>query len=263
MRIQLPYKLFISFLLAFVLNNVQGQFNNSWIDYNKTYYKIKVGQTGLYRIPFAVLQSNGLAAADAASFQLWRNGQEVPLFTSIPAGVLGTNDFIEFFGEMNDGKVDESLYSRVGLQLANKWSLQTDTAIYFLTVNTTSPNRRLTASQNNVALNTLPAEPYFTYTFSKNYKDQINPGYASVVGTSYLYSSSYDMGEGWSSRNITPATPLVEQQNYFVAPGGPAPTFRINAYGAAPNNRRFQVMINGTMLVDNPMNFFTASVVEI
>ena len=263
MRIQLPYKLFFAFLLAFVFNNIQAQFNNSWIDYSKTYYKIKVGQTGLYRIPYAVLQSNGLSAADASSFQLWRNGQEVPLFTSIPAGVFGANDFIEFFGEINDGKVDESLYSRVGLQLANKWSLQTDTAIYFLTVNNTSPNRRLTAEQNNVALNTLPAEPYFNYTFSKNYKDQINPGYASVVGTSYIYSSSYDMGEGWSSRNITPTTPLVEQQNYFVAPGGPAPTFRINAYGIAPNNRRFQVMINGTMLIDNPMNFFTASVVEI
>lgn len=263
MQHHLRYKFFFSLLLAFVLSNVNAQFNNSWIDYNKTYYKIKVGQTGLYRIPYTVLQSNGLSSADASSFQLWRNGQEVPLFVSIPTGVLGVADYLEFFGEINDGKLDEALYSRPGLQLANKWSLQTDTAIYFLTINTASANKRLVASQNNVALNTLPVEPYFNYTFSKHYKDQVNPGYASVVGTSYIYSSSYDAGEGWSSRNITPTTPLVEQQNYFVAPGGPAPTFRINAYGIAPNNRRFQVMINGTMVVDNAMNFFSPSVIDI
>ena len=263
MRTQLSYKLFIAVLFTCMLNNGYAQFNNSWIDYTKTYYKIKVGQSGLYRIPFSVLQSNGLGTTDASSFQMWRNGQEVPIYTSIPSGVFGINDFVEFYGEINDGKVDESLYSRVGLQLSNKWSLQTDTAVYFLTVNTSSPNKRLIASQNNVALNTLPVEPFFNYTFSKNYKDQINPGYASVVGTSYIYSSSYDMGEGWSSRNVTPTTPLVEQQNYFVAPGGPAPIFRINAYGIAPNNRRFQVMINGVMVVDNPMNFFTPSVLEI
>ena len=171
MQLQLPYKLFLSLLLIFLFNNVHAQFNNSWIDYTKTYYKIKVGQSGLYRIPFSVLQSNGLGTTDASSFQMWRNGQEVPIYTSIPSGVFGINDFVEFYGEINDGKVDESLYSRVGLQLSNKWSLQTDTAVYFLTVNTSSPNKRLIASQNNVALNTLPVEPFFNYTFSKNYKE--------------------------------------------------------------------------------------------
>jgi flagellar hook assembly protein FlgD len=263
MRKNIPYKFLFSLLLAFVVSNANAQFKNSWIDYNKTYYKIKVGQTGLYRIPYSVLQSIGISSADAASFQLWKNGQEVPLFISIPTGILSASDYIEFFGEINDGKLDEELYSRPGLQLANKWSLQTDTSVYFLTINTASANKRLVATQNNVALNTLPVEPYFNYTFSKHYKDQINPGYASVVGTTFIYSSSYDAGEGWSSRNITPATPLVEQQNYFVAPGGPAPAFRINAYGTASNNRRFQVMINGTMVVDNAMNFFTPSIVDI
>jgi hypothetical protein len=71
------------------------------------------------------------------------------------------------------------------------------------------------------------------------------------------------MGEGWSSRSITPTTPLVEQQNYYVAPGGPAPTFSINAYGNAPNNRRLQVLVNGTQVIDNAMNFFTPSVLEL
>ncbi|MEY4628175.1 MAG: hypothetical protein RLZZ595_501, partial [Bacteroidota bacterium] len=263
MQLQNIHKALFTLFLAFCFAGVQAQYNNEWIDYNKPYYKIKVGQTGLYRIPYSVLQENGLASNSASTFQMWRNGQEVALYTSIPTGVFGTNDFIEFFGEMNDGKADDALYSRPGLQLANKWSLQTDTAVYFLTINTSGTNKRIVAAQNNVAINTLPSEPYFMYTFSKHYRDQVNPGYASVVGSSYIYSSSYDMGEGWSSRAVTPTTPLVEQQNYFVAPGGPAPTFRINAYGNAPNNRRLQVLVNGTPVVDNAMNFFTPSVLEL
>ena len=263
MQLKNIHKALFSLLMVLCFAGVQAQYNNEWIDYNKSYYKIKVGQTGLYRIPFTVLQENGLSANQATAFQLWRNGQELPIYTSIASGVLGANDFIEFFGELNDGKADEALYSRPGLQLANKWSLQTDTAMYFLTINLNGANKRIVSSQNNVALNTLPAEPYFMYTFAKNYKDQVNPGYASVVGSSYIYSSSYDMGEGWSSRSITPNTPLVEQQNYYVAPGGPAPTFRINAYGNAPNNRRLQVLVNGTQVIDNAMNFFTPSVLEL
>ena len=263
MQLKNIHKALFSLLMVLCFAGVQAQYNNEWIDYSKSYYKIKVGQTGLYRIPFTALQENGLSANQATAFQLWRNGQEVPIYTSIASGVLGASDFIEFFGEMNDGKADEALYSRPGLQLANKWSLQTDTAIYFLTINLNGANKRIVSSQNNVALNTLPVEPYFMYTFARNYKDQVNPGYASVVGSSYIYSSSYDMGEGWSSRSITPTTPLVEQQNYYLAPGGPAPTFRINAYGNAPNNRRLQVLVNGTQVIDNAMNFFTPSVLEL
>ena len=102
MQKHITYKLIFSMLLAFVMSNADAQFNNSWIDYNKTYYKIKVGQTGLYRIPYTILQSSGISSADASSFQMWRNGQEVPLFISTPIGVLGTADYIEFFGEIND-----------------------------------------------------------------------------------------------------------------------------------------------------------------
>jgi hypothetical protein len=43
----------------------KAQYNNEWIDYNKTYYKFKVGATGLYRIPQSVLQSNGMGSNPA------------------------------------------------------------------------------------------------------------------------------------------------------------------------------------------------------
>src|SRR5205809_722806 len=85
-------------------------YNNEWIDYNKTYYKFKIGANGLYRISQSTLNSIGLGSTDAQNFQLWRNGQEITLYTSVATGPLGASDYLEFWGEMNDGKPDKQLY---------------------------------------------------------------------------------------------------------------------------------------------------------
>ncbi len=174
-------------------------YNNEWINYSKTYYKFKVGKTGVYRIPQSVLSSAGLSSTPAEQFQLWRNGKQVPVYTSIATGVFTSADYIEFWGLMNDGKSDRELYRKPEWQMNDKWSLETDTSTYFLTTETNiSANLRLQITINNVAGNTLPADPYFMYTTGKYYRDRINAGYAVNVGE-YLYSSSYDKGEGWSS----------------------------------------------------------------
>src|SRR5205823_1388836 len=89
-------------LLLCTTVTIAQQYNNEWIDYSKTYYKFKIGRNGLYRISQGTLQANGLGSVAAQSFQLWRNGQQVPLFTSVANGTLGTSDFIEFYGVMND-----------------------------------------------------------------------------------------------------------------------------------------------------------------
>ena len=249
-----------AFMLCTLTSN--AQFNNEWIDFSKTYYKFKVGETGLYRIPFSTLQANGLSAVPANQFQLWRNGKEVTLYTSVSTGLLSPNDFIEFFGVMNDGKADAPLYKKPEFQIADKWSLQTDTAAYFLTVNQ-SANARLVNTPNVIAGNSIAAEPYFMYTLAKNYKDQINPGFASIVGI-YVYSSSYDNGEGWTSRSIAPNSPIVDQYNdLFVANSPLEASLKVTAYGNALSNRSLQVLVNGSKLIDQQMDYFTAAINEI
>ncbi len=254
----------VFFVAAFMLCtlNSNAQFNNEWIDFSKTYYKFKVGETGLYRIPFSTLQANGLSAVPANQFQLWRNGKEVALFTSVSTGLLGSNDFIEFFGVMNDGKADAPLYKKPEFQLADKWSLQTDTAAYFLTVNQ-SANARLVNTPNVITGNSIAAEPYFMYTLAKNYKDQINPGFASIVGI-YVYSSSYDNGEGWTSRSIAPNSPIVDQYNdLFVANSPLEASLKVTAFGNALSLRSLQVIVNGSKLIDQKMDYFSAAIKEI
>src|SRR5215216_4200379 len=85
-------------------------YNNEWIDHSKTYYKFKVGKTGLYRISQTALSTIGLGSTSAPDFQLWRNGSQVPIYTSVASGNLSSSDYIEFWGVRNDGKPDKDLY---------------------------------------------------------------------------------------------------------------------------------------------------------
>ncbi len=111
---------------------------------------------------------------------------------------------------------------------------------------------------NNVAGNSLPAEPFFMHRQPIDYKTKLNPGLAAVVGE-YVYSSSYDPGETWSSRDITRTTPLVENlSNLFVANAGPAASLEIAASGNAFNTRNVQVFVNNNQVLNQTMNFFGA-----
>lgn len=257
------------FLFALLITSglaAQSQvFNNEWIDYSKTYYKFKVGKTGLFRISHSVLLSAGLGATPAEQFQLWRNGAQVPIYTSVASGSFSSSDYIEFWGKMNDGKPDKELFRLPEYHLNDKWSLETDTASYFLTVNAvTAQNLRLENTANNVAGNSQPAEPYFMHTAGNYFKNQINKGYAVNVGE-YLYSSSYDKGEGWTSSEINSSyssgSPNFGKnvfvfKNLFAYPGGPDPVFEIAASGNAINTRRYYAQINSDSIISQNVDFF-------
>jgi len=240
--------------------SAQRPFNNEWIDFSKTYYKFRVGKDGLYRISAATLATAGLGSAQAQHFQLWRNGVEVPIYTSVATGALSGSDYIEFWGKMNDGKPDKELYRDSSFQLNDKWSLISDSSTYFLTVNTTGNNRRLQPTANNVAGNTLPVEPYFIHTAGIYFKDKINNGLFYIVGTDHLFSSSYDQGEGWTSGDIprNSTYPINNLGPFYPAAAGPAPTIRANVSGNAYNSRYYRIAINGDSVLGSPvpyMNF--------
>ena len=246
------------FLFASLLSQSQV-FNNEWINYSRTYYKFKVGTTGLYRISQPTLAAIGISSTPAEQFQLWRNGQQIPLYTSVQTGSLTNTDYIEFWGEMNDGKPDSVLYkfSQDQLQLNNKWSLETDTAAYFLTVNPAGGNSRFVPTTYSLP-SAIPIEPYFIHTQGIYYREKLNPGYAAVVGE-YVYSSAYDQGEGWTSNDIgTNQTRLIPYLNLnpYTGVGAPAPILKINATGNALNPRQIEVKVNGSIVQNITMDFF-------
>jgi hypothetical protein len=232
-------------------------YSNSWIDYNKTYYKFSIGKTGLFRIPQSTLNAIGLGSTPAEQFQLWRNGEEVSLYTTIASGPLGAADYIEFWGLMNDGKKDTKLYRDPDYQLSDHYSLQTDTAAYFLTVNPAGGNLRFVNDANNVSGTTLTPEPYFMNLRGVYYRNVLNTGYGLPLG-SYVYSSSYDIGEGWCSGDISPSgglSAVMDSLNIYTS--GPNASFTFATAGNALNNRNIRIKFYNTVIDDEPMAFFT------
>jgi hypothetical protein len=253
-------RILLTLAIAFFTLAAHAQLNNSWIDYSKTYYKFKVANDSLCRINQSALQALGLQNTPAEHFQLWRNGKQVRLYTSVATGPLGTGDFIEFWGQMNDGKPDLDLYRDQDYQLNDKYSLNTDTSSYFLTVNPVAANNLRYAQSANVISGTLTADAYFMRRMEENYKNQINRGYAAVIGE-YVYSSSYDIGEGWTSNGIFTGFSLSKvftDMNVYTAGPPNSLSVTVSAVGDALYTRDLVVRLFNTVVtpVPNPMPFF-------
>lgn len=236
-------KIFFAVLL-FLAANANAQFNNSWIDYNKTYYKFTLSTDGLYRISQASLPA-ALQGVNADHFQFWRNGQQVRVYTSVSNAVLGPSDYIEFWGLANDGVPDKELFRNTDFQLNDKYSFETDTASYFITVNTAGSNLRF-ASMVNTAPSAATPDAYYMKTTDTYFKTKINRGLANQVGE-YVYSSSYDQGESWTTGDIVTGSNFSFQlpgANVYAAAPPNSASIRVHAAGNAPNNRNLVVRIN-------------------
>ncbi len=250
-------------------------YRNEWIDYSKTYYKFKLGtafgsdafgdakKKGLCRISQANLSAAGIATANAEYIQLWRNGEQVPIYTSVQTGALSGTDYVEFWGEINDGKLDADLYRDPEFQLSDYWSLQTDTAHYFLTINTnTAQNKRLVPTANTIVGNTLSATDFFNYTVQRSFRRRIQAGFSAVLGQR-LYSSSYDRGEGYMSKplGIMGNTCDKEEEipvffgNLYPYLSGPGMTVKVNAVGNAQNSRTLKIMLNNDSIAGVQMDY--------
>jgi hypothetical protein len=254
---RLMMKRIFTLLFLIIGFTAAAQYNNEWINFSQQYFKFKVGAKGLYRIPKSVLDNAGIGAASVENLELWRNGEKVPFYTTAASGPLNAGGYIEFWGEGNDGKPDKALYRNPLYQHTTEKSLLTDTAVYFLSVNTTQTGFRYNEVANDLSGPLPAAEPYFMHKAGIYYKDKINAGFAAVVGE-YVYSSSYDKGEFWSSNPIRPSTPLTTAISGLpVYTGGLDATLSYGAMGDALNARTLRVSLNSNLLVDTIMDYFT------
>lgn len=266
--------LYLLILTGFTYTTSAQAYQNEWIEYNKTYYKFKIGPFGydivgapvrrhIVRIPQTTLAAAGLGTIPSEQFQLWRDGQEVPIYISKPSGILSSTDYIEFIGEVANGFPDKQLYSDTSYQLSDVWNLESDSAAYFLTVNPLGNNKRFVNTPNNVSGATIPAEKNFMFTTGRYYRTFINNGDGLFLEQN-LYLSQYGRGEGFSSRpvrsNSSPLGGGQMPQNFpslFADTSGPAMTARINLIGNAPNNRDVKIWLNNDSLIQFNMGYFS------
>ncbi len=114
-------------------------YGNEWISFSSSandYYRFRLKDRGVYRISATELSSAGinLAQVNGANFQIYYRGAEIPLYTSTP-GPLNSNDYIEFYADVNDGSLDSVLYKEKDWQVHRYKSIFSDSSCFFLTCN--------------------------------------------------------------------------------------------------------------------------------
>jgi hypothetical protein len=227
-------------------------FGNEWINYAQPYYKIQVAQNGIYRLSHDYLTQAGISGVDPRTFQLFRRGKEVAIHVSGEAdGQFGPADFIEFYGEKNDGKLDVELYKDPAHQIHRLYSLYTDTAAYFLTWGAGSGKRM--AEQN---ANTPEVTPSSVFYHTQSDARAFSWTYGKFHGQSRM--PWMDAGEGFLVSNNTPINYTFSGLKN-VETTGFKPQLDIAIEGGYPGAHSLDVFVvlpsGGTRLIDNISNF--------
>ncbi len=234
-------KLITGLLLIFALTGWSQPYGNEWIKFNQRYFKIKLAEDGVYRINAASLQQAGvpITTIAAARIKMFRRGQEISLNKIASGGFL---DYLEFYGEKNDGRLDSILYEDPSYQIHPYHSLFTDTASYFLTWNQTETGESMSTS--NLGDNSgLTAEPYHLNESLKLQTNAYSPGTKFGFG-SELSSGEYVEGEGWTGSFFT----KNQSQTFTFNLGdfdntGPVPSLEIGLIGGNSLTHKSQIRV--------------------
>lgn len=189
------------FVNAFTLN-AQNRFGNEWITPGARYLKLSVNQTGIYRLNIEDIRNADAAflQTNPANWQLFFRGKEVAIrVVGQQDGVFGNQDYVEFYGESNNGSQDSLLY-RPQKRLHPYQTLFSDKSAYFLTHNPAQAGKRI--PELNISPATLSPEKFhiqetvqaFTSDYTFNNLKGIEP---------FLQQSYFEPGEGWSGPILT------------------------------------------------------------
>ncbi|WP_276365676.1 C25 family cysteine peptidase [Chryseolinea sp. H1M3-3] len=189
--------LFVLILIIVSLKSV-AQVGNEWIDFNQVYFKIPVAKEGIYRLNFADLQAAGFPVnTNPKRIQLFHRGIEQAIFVEGEDDTqFDPTDFIEFYGQKNDGTLDAGLYKPASSQPHSYYNLFSDTTSYFLTVGPMNGKRISPFYEENTG--NLSAETY-------HWDEKLllwNNDYATGIDYGEILNTFFDVGEGWMSHRI-------------------------------------------------------------
>jgi hypothetical protein len=204
-----------------------GKFGNEWIDYSKTYYKFKISEDGIYRIPATHLQLSGvdMSRLNENSVQIFHKGQEIPVHVQMNGAVV---DYLEFYASKNRGILDAELYTNG--QFNPEYSLISDSAAYFLSLGSNGKRyQNLNANLNNLPqkeaffMSRAVAMPTLTWNAGKTY---------NIAGAQFS-KSSFEYGEGFGGSLLTTQNISINTPNSYN--GTAVAELRMYSEGASHN----------------------------
>ncbi|MGB1204179.1 MAG: C25 family cysteine peptidase [Chitinophagales bacterium] len=248
-------------LFLFQLSFLQAQttYTNDWIDFDKTYYEIKVIENGLHRISATSLAAENLPLTPDF-YQLYNKGKEVPFYIHNPAGNFDNNDYIEFYGQRNDGELDTQLYWYESHQPSKTLSLFCDTATYYLVVSDANNNLRHNNFENNLN-NAPPKDNYFWHTNSVVTANQHYEGKPFRLGGINNHFADFESGEGFISVPIDIGNDqswnvwtrsIYTQNNALQATVSTKIIGMSNDFDVNPDHH-IQIKVNGNTAIDDEL----------
>lgn len=196
------YALLVFSILTFHFTYAQS-LGNEWINHNQQYFKFKITQKGIYQISHADLKTAGFPTnVNPEKIQLFRLGQQQTIFIKGEEDKrLDETDYIEFYAEGNDGKLDSLLYAPTQSQPHQYYSLYSDTASYFFTycIDNQISKRMIISQKTNI--HNLKPEPFHWEEMLQLFNSSYAEGQPNPVGVSLssgVMDSNYSYGKGWT-----------------------------------------------------------------
>ena len=239
-------------LFAQMWNGNDTLYGNEWIQYEQTYTKIPVAESGVYRLSYESLSELGLPIDGIPTnrIQVFHQGEEIPIYIS-SSNFMSNGDYIEFYGQKNRGALDQFLFEDAENQLLNpEYSLFTDTSAYYLTwLLADGLVQRYETIANEV--NNPPAvETSFMREVSTVFSQQYFKKYARISGST-IYYSHFEIGEGFGSRSINQilasgsTTQDVQLTLNNLVQNGPNGTLEAR-FATGPGGHQQTIRINGS-----------------
>jgi hypothetical protein len=196
-------KIILLITISFLFNSFSfSQFlGNEWIQYSQSYYKIYAHENGIFRIDYNTLLNAGIPinSINPKNLHLISRGQEQYIYIKGESdNVFNPGDYIEFYGQKNDGWLDSLLYVKPSYQVNLNYSLFSDSSAYFLTWDNSTNHKRM-ALDNDINFSSYAAVPYVFKTSRVDYTSTYFAGYIDAMG---LSDAEYTLGEGWFDNEI-------------------------------------------------------------
>lgn len=202
-------------------NNNGDLYGDTWLqgNYSQPYFKVNLSSDGIYRISYAdiIAADNATTSSlpQVGEIQVYYRGQEIPIYVE-GTGTFSSGEYIEFFGERNDGWMDKFLYVEEDMHANPAYSMFTNSSAYFVTWKAGDTGLRYT---NYVGTNdVLTKEAYLWSTVEQVYAETYNRGetFTGSTGSAsqrdgisprYYTSEGYYKSDFSSTQSYTLNTP--------------------------------------------------------
>jgi len=217
-----------------------------WIEEGQNYFKFDVAEDGVYRISYEVLKDAGVPVDDmpGSNYQLFALGEHIAIRPSTQK-VFSHDDYIEFFGQGEDGSLDARLYSDAALQQLNPHiSLFTNKRSYFLSWSEQVNDAQYKPKDNGLNNGGLPIqEAYYMHEENIVFEDFHNK--PSRDGRNFIRYSSMDIGEGFGSKLLHDQSITIPVSNASSFGVDPTLSFR---FATNDWSRQWDIRLNNEFL---------------